>query len=102
GGAFLEQARVALASAQRAVDSARVAAPDDGERLAIGFEPIAGMAIVQRALARFAHHHPSTTVALHEQPAAEACRAVRDGRTQAAVVAMPNPAAIDGLGVDPV
>lgn len=102
GGAFLEQARVALASAQRAVDSARVAAPDDGERLAIGFEPIAGMAIVQRALARFAHPHPSTTVALHEQPAAEACRAVRDGRTQAAVVAMPNPAAIDGLGVEAV
>jgi DNA-binding transcriptional LysR family regulator len=100
GRAFLEQARVALASAQRAVDRARGEAPEGADRLAIGFEPVAGMAIVQRALARFAHHHPSTVVELYEQPAAQACRAVREGLTQAAVVAMPAGAVTDGLTVE--
>jgi len=102
GGAFLEQARVVLASAQRAVDRARGEATEGGERLAIGFEPIAGMAIVQRALTRFAHHHPSTVVELHEQPAAQACRAVRDGLTEAAIVAIPAGALADGLTVETI
>src|SRR5262245_41767252 len=102
GRAFLEQARVTLASAQRAVDRARVAAPDCPDRLSIGFEPIAGMAIVQRALVRVAHHHPTTTVELHEQSAPDACRAVREGMTQAAVIAMPVGVACDGLTLEPV
>jgi DNA-binding transcriptional LysR family regulator len=100
GRAFLEQARVTLACAQRAIDRARGEAPDGADRLALAFEPIAGMAIVQRALARFAHHHPSTVVELHERSAAEACRAVREGLTQAAVIAVSAGTAIDGLVVD--
>jgi DNA-binding transcriptional LysR family regulator len=102
GRAFLEQARVTLASAQRAVDSARVASPDAADRLAIAFEPIAGMAVVQRALVRVAHHHPTITVELHEQSAPEACRGVREGVTQAAIVAMPVGVACDGLTLAPV
>jgi DNA-binding transcriptional LysR family regulator len=100
GRAFLEQARVTLASAQRAVDRARVASPDGADRLSIGFEPIAGMAIVQRALVRIAH--PAMTVELQEQSASDACRAVREGVTQAAVIAMPVGVACDGLTLDPV
>ena len=102
GRAFLEQARVTLAAAQRAVDSARVASPDGADRLAIAFEPIAGMAVVQRALVRVARHHPTTIVELHEQAAPDACRAVREGVTQAAVVAMPVGVACDGLTLEPV
>jgi DNA-binding transcriptional LysR family regulator len=102
GRAFLEQARVTLASAQRAVDRARIAAPEGADRLAIGFEPIAGMAIVQRALAHVARHHPQTSVELQEQAAADACRAVREGVTQAAIVAMPVGAACDGLTLESV
>jgi len=102
GRAFLEQARVTLASAQRAVDCARVASPDGADRLSIGFEPIAGMAIVQRALVRVAHQHPTTTVDLHEQSAPDACRAVREGVTQAAVVTMPVGVACDGLALESV
>ena len=89
GRAFLEQARVTLVEAQRAIDHARGAAPETAERLVLGCEAAADMAIVGRALARLARSHPTMRVELHEQPPAETLRALSGGLTQAAVVALP-------------
>jgi len=89
GRAFLEQARVTLVEAQRAIDQARVAAPEAAERLVLGCEAAADMAIVGRALARLARSHPTMRIELHEQPPAETLRALRAGVTQAVVIALP-------------
>jgi DNA-binding transcriptional LysR family regulator len=102
GRAFLEQARITLAAAQRAVDRARVAAPEAVDRLVIGAEPSAAMAVVGRALARVAREHPTLSVELHDQTHEEALRALRGGVTHAAVVALPAFGPTDELVVHPI
>src|SRR6185503_18048803 len=89
GRAFLEQARVTLVEAQRAIDQARVAAPEAAERLVLGCEAAADMAIVGRALARLARSHPTIRVDLHADSPAETLRGLRTGVTQAVVIALP-------------
>ena len=90
GRAFLEQARVTLVEAQRAIDRARVAAHETADRLVLGCEAAADMAIVGRALAHVARSHPTMRVDLHDQSPAETLRALSAGITQAAVIALPS------------
>lgn len=89
GRAFLEQARVALSEAQRAIDQARVAAPEGATRLSIGCEASAQMAVVGRALTRLGRTHPSIQVALRDVAPGQAVSALRGGDVQAAAVALP-------------
>ena len=102
GRVFLEQTRITLAAAQRAVDRARVASPESADRLVVGMEASAAMAVVGRALARVAREHPAMTVELHDQTPDEALRALREGVTHAAVLALPAPGAKDELAVDQI
>jgi DNA-binding transcriptional LysR family regulator len=89
GRVFLEQARITLAEAHRAVDRARVAAPETSDSFVIGCEPAARLAVVGRALARIARSRPGIRVDLHDHPPTRMAAALRDGLVQAAVVALP-------------
>jgi DNA-binding transcriptional LysR family regulator len=102
GRAFLAQARVTLNEAQRAIDQARVAAPERADRLSIGCEASAEMAVVGRALARLARSHPTMRVALHDLAPDETVRALRAGEMQAAVVALPLAVADEDVAVEVV
>jgi DNA-binding transcriptional LysR family regulator len=89
GRAFLAQARITLCEAQRAIDQARVAAPERADRLSIGCEATAELAVIGRALTRLARSHPTTRVALRDLAPGETARALRAGEVQAALVALP-------------
>jgi DNA-binding transcriptional LysR family regulator len=89
GRVFLEHARITLAEAQRAVDRARVAAPETSDALVIGCEPAARLAIVGRVLARIARSHPGIHVDLHDHAPTRMTAALRDGLVHAAIVALP-------------
>lgn len=102
GRVFLEHARITLAAAQRAVDQARVAGPESVDRLVIGAEASAALAIVGRALARVAREQPAPSLELRDQSPEEALRALRGGLTHAAVVALPMPGGTAGLAVETV
>ncbi len=89
GRVFLEQARVTLADAQRAVDCARVAAPDAPDALVLGCEPAARLAVVGRVLARLAREHPGVRIDLQDHATPRMTAALRDGLLHAAIVALP-------------
>lgn len=102
GRAFLERARITLQEAQRAVDLARVAAPENADRLVLAYDATAELAVVGRALAMLARNHETLRVELAKQTAAESQRALTSGTTQAAVVALPFPNAGDEIAVEPI
>jgi DNA-binding transcriptional LysR family regulator len=89
GRVFLDQARITLAEAQRAVDRARVAAPETSDALVMGCEPAARLAVVGRVLARIARGHPDVRVDLHDHAPSRMAAALRDGVVHAAIVALP-------------
>jgi DNA-binding transcriptional LysR family regulator len=89
GRVFLEQARITLAEAQRAVDRARVAAPESSDTLVIGCEAATRLAVIGRVLARVARGWTGLRIELHDHPPARMVSALRDGLVQAAIVAMP-------------
>jgi DNA-binding transcriptional LysR family regulator len=89
GRVFLEQARITLAEAQRAVDRARLAAPETPDSLVIGCEPAARLAIVGRVLARIGRSRPNIRIDLHDHAPTRMAAALRDGLLHAAIVAMP-------------
>jgi DNA-binding transcriptional LysR family regulator len=89
GRVFLEQARVTLAEAQRAVDRARVAAPETSDTLVIGCEPATRLAVVGRVLARIARGRPGLRIELHDHAPTRMVSALRDGLVHAAIVALP-------------
>jgi len=89
GRAFLERARITLQEAQRAVDHARVASPENADRLVLGCDAAAELSIVGRALATLARSHASLQVELSRQPLEASLRALRQGVIQAAVMALP-------------
>jgi DNA-binding transcriptional LysR family regulator len=89
GRVFLEQARITLAEAQRAVDRARVAGPQTSDSLVIGCEPSARLAVVGRVLARIARGHPGVRIDLHDDAPTRMAPALRDGLVHAAIVALP-------------
>jgi DNA-binding transcriptional LysR family regulator len=72
------------------------------DRLSIGCEAAAEMAVVGRALARLAQSQPTMRVALHVLAADEMARALRAGDMQAAVVALPVSIADEDVAVDVV
>jgi DNA-binding transcriptional LysR family regulator len=100
GRAFLEQARITLAEAQRAVDRARVAAPESADALVVGCEGAARLAVVGRALGRFTREHPAVRLELRDEEPARIVSALRDGLVQAAIVALPLADAGDGLAIE--
>ncbi len=89
GRVFLEQARITLAEAQRAVDRTRVAAPEMSDALVIGCEPAARLAIVGRVLTRIARSHPGVRIDLHDYAPTRIASALCDGLVDAAIVALP-------------
>jgi DNA-binding transcriptional LysR family regulator len=89
GRAFLGHARSTLAEAQRAVDQARVAAPEAADHLSIGCDAVGEMALAGRALAHLARTHPGTRIELHDIAPGATSRALAGGAMQAAIVALP-------------
>jgi len=80
GQAFLDEARLALAQAHRAIVSARRAAKIEGESLKIGFIPSAEVKIFPHVLSLLRMRMPDLNVLLHSvlTPEQEAC--LLDGR----------------------
>jgi DNA-binding transcriptional LysR family regulator len=66
GRAFLDQARVVLARAADAVETARAAGRGEAGRLAIGFMSASIYTVLPRALREFAASHPGVRLELRE------------------------------------
>jgi DNA-binding transcriptional LysR family regulator len=102
GRVFLEQARITLAEAQRAVDRARVAAPETAGTLVVGCEGTTRLAVVGRTLTRYTREHSTVRVELRDEQPGRIVTALRDGAVQAAVVALPLAGAGDDVVIDRV
>jgi DNA-binding transcriptional LysR family regulator len=102
GRTFLDHARTTLAEAQRAIDQARVAAPEAAEHLTLACDATAEMAIGSRALTRLARAHPGMRVELHHVDAGATADALRRGVVQAAITTLPLERGAADLAVDVV
>jgi len=83
GRAFLEEARQAIAQAERSVQVAQQAARGERGRLSIGF---ANSELIPDILRAFRQRYPEIKLELQELTTAEQVRALRDGRLHAGIL----------------
>ena len=79
GRAFLDQARVVLARASDAVETARAASRGEAGRLAIGFMSASIYTVLPLALREFASSHPGVRLELRELPLPQQFAALEKG-----------------------
>jgi DNA-binding transcriptional LysR family regulator len=87
GKRFLDEAREALAQADKAVALARRAAQGEIGRIQIGFVPICG--VIPVAIRRFMTRHPGIRVTLRNQESSEQLDAILRGRMDVGFVHAP-------------
>jgi DNA-binding transcriptional LysR family regulator len=103
GRAFLPEARLTIAQAERAQRAAQRAARGEAGRLRVGFVDAATHSgILPDVLAFFRMHLPSIGLTLHEMDALQQADALRDERIDLAIVLSPAPDAERWLHVDVV
>jgi len=89
GAAFLEEARRVLSAADTAARTARRARARDLGRLRVGYMPDSLPSVVGHTLSRFSAGAPGIEVALEPGAPLRLAAAVREGRLDVAVVALP-------------
>jgi DNA-binding transcriptional LysR family regulator len=89
GQAFLEEARLVLAQAERAVRTARRAGRGEIGQLAIGFVPSADLDVLPRVLRAWRARYPHVEIELHSLLPAAQVEALRDGRIHVGFVRVP-------------
>lgn len=103
GRAFLPEARLTLAQAERAQRSAQRAAKGEIGRLRVGFvEAATYSAILPNVLGFFRMHLPQIGLSLFEMSSGEQEEAFRDGRIDLGMLDNPPPDAERWLNVEPV
>lgn len=103
GRAFLPEARLTIAQAERAQRTAQRAAQGEAGRLRVGFVDAATHSgILPDVLAFFRMHLPSIGLSLLEMDAVQQADALRDGRIDLAIVLSPPPDADRWLRVETV
>ena len=103
GRAFLPEARLTLAQAERAQRSARRAARGESGRLRVGYvEAATYSAVLPDVLGFFRLHLPSIGLSLFEMDVVQQAEAFRDGRIDVGVLHSPPPDADRWLRVEPV
>ena len=89
GGRFLKEARLILASADRAAEVARQAEHGDNIRLVIGISPETSWQFLRPVLREFAEHLPSVDIIFHVLATGAQPEALRDGRIDVGFVSLP-------------
>jgi len=103
GEAFLPEARLTLAQAERAQRTAQRAARGETGRLRVGFvEAATYSGVLPDVLGFFRMHLPNIGVSLFEMDAPEQAVAFRDGRIDLGILHSPPPDAERWLRVEPV
>ena len=103
GVAFLPEARLTLAQAERAQRAAQRAARGEAGRLRVGFvEAAADSAVLPDVLGFFRLHLPDVGVSLFEMDAVQQADALRTGRIDLGVLHSVPPDAAQWLRVEPV
>ena len=103
GRAFLPEARLTLAQAERAQRTAQRAARGEIGRLRVGFvEAATYSGILPDVLGFFRMHLPNIGLSLFEMDAAQQAEALRDGRIDVGILHSPPPDAERWLRTEPV
>lgn len=103
GSAFLHEARLTLAQADRAQRTAQRAARGETGRLRVAFvEAATQSGVLPSVLGFFRMHLPSIGLSLFEMDAAQQSEALRDGRVDLGIVHTPPTDADRWLRVEPV
>jgi DNA-binding transcriptional LysR family regulator len=101
GRMFLDEARAVQAQVARAAAAARAVAAGQAGALRLTFiEAVAWHGLVPDAIRRFREAYPGVEMSLAAMPTAEQLAALRQGRTDAALVY--NPAPADDLAAQPL
>ncbi|GAB2941826.1 LysR family transcriptional regulator [Nonomuraea fastidiosa] len=89
GEAFVAEARAALAHADRAAESARLAGRGESGRLVLGFVGSAANGTLPKVLRRFRARYPGVDVELRELPTAQQAEELRQGRLDVGLLHAP-------------
>jgi DNA-binding transcriptional LysR family regulator len=89
GRAFLDEARILMAQADRACDIARKAARGEIGQLAIGFVPSGNHELLTDILARFQRRYPDVTLGVQSLSTTAQLSALAEGRLQIGFVRLP-------------